>query len=244
MHLSSEGIVVRDLCRDDDRILTILTRRYGLVTAFANRASRPRSSLAGSTELLCRSHFEIFQNRERSTVDRADSIHSFFPLRERVEDLALACWFAQLMQELAPRDSEAGGYIDLILAALYYLERHKRPHELLKPVYELRLLTLSGYMPDLIACSGCGQSPDHMSFSVEGHLLCPDCAIPGKLGVYPLSPGVLAAMRHSIYAEPKKIFSFSLSEPGLLSLREISEAFLLCQVEKTFPALEFYRSVV
>jgi DNA repair protein RecO (recombination protein O) len=241
VHLSSEGIVVRDLKRDEDRILTILTRGHGLISAFANNANRPRSSLAGSTELLCRSHFEIFSSRGRNIVDRADSIHSFFGLRERVEDLALGCWFAQLMQELGPHDHEADEYIDLLLTALYYLERQKHPHKLLKPVYELRLLTLSGYMPDLIACSHCGQNPDGMNFSLEGNLICDECATPG---LYPLAAGVLAAMRHAIYAEPKRIFSFSLPEQGLCSLREISEAFLLRQIEKTFPALEFYRGVV
>jgi DNA repair protein RecO (recombination protein O) len=241
MHLSSEGIVVRHLARDEDRVLTILTREHGLITAFANKANRPRSSLAGSSELLCRSHFEIFRSRERYIVDRADSIHSFFALRERVEDLALACWFAQLMQELGPHDHEAGEYIDLLLAALYYLERQKRPHNLLKPVYELRLLTLSGYMPDLVSCLRCGQSFDSMNFSPDGSLLCDECAVPG---IYALAPGVFAAMRHAIYAGPKRVFSFSLAERGLLSLREISEAFLLRQVGKTFPALEFYRSMV
>jgi len=245
MHLSSDGIVVRDFQRDEDRILTILTRRYGLITAFANKANRPRSPLAGSTELLCHSNFEIFKNRERYTIDRAEMINSFFGLRACVEDLALGCYFAQLMQELAPQDGESGEYIDIILAALYLLEQKKRHHNLLKPAYELRLLTFAGYMPDLVACASCaGEGAGGMHFSIEGSLACAECLPPGTPGVYALSPGVLAAMRHAIYAEPRRVFSFSLSEQGLSSLREISEAFLLRQVEKTFPALEFYRGVV
>ena len=245
MHLSTEGVVLRDYNRDEDRILTILTRKYGLVTAFANKANRPRSPLAGSTELLCHSNFEIFKNRERCVIDRADTLHSFFGLRANVEDLALGCWFAQLMGELAPYEHEAGEYINLILSALYNLERKKRPHNLLKPAYELRLLTLSGYMPDLVACSSCsGDGPGSMNFSIEGILICAECLLSGTSGVYALSPGVLAAMRHAIYTEPKRVFSFSLSEQGGALLREVSEAFLLRQIEKTFTALEFYRSVV
>jgi len=245
MHLSSEGIVLRDYCRDEDRILTILTRKYGLITAFANKANRPRSPLTGSTELLCHSNFEIFRNRDRCVIDRAECLHSFFGLRASVEDLALACWFAQLMGELAFGVAEADEYINLILAALYNLEQKRRSYDLLKPAYELRLLTFSGFMPDLVACAECaGDGAGGMNFSTEGSLVCSQCLLPGAAGVYALTPGVLAAMRHAVYSEPRRVFSFSLSDDGLRLLCEISEAFLLRQMEKTFTALEFYRSLV
>ena len=245
MHLSEEGVIVRDFSRDEDRIITILTRRQGLLTAFANKANRPRSSLASSTELLCYSSFEFFQNRERCVVDKADNLHSFFGLRSGVEDLALACWLAQLMHELGPQNEPAGEYVDLLLSALYLLEKKSRSRGLIKAAYELRLLTMAGFMPDLIACSECGEvHAGRMCFSLDGNLVCTNCRPQISEGLYQISDGVLAAMRHAIYAEPKRTFSFSLSDEGLLLLGRISEAFVLCQLEKTFPALEFYRAVV
>ena len=245
MHISEEGIVLRDFHRDEDRIITILTKKQGLLTAFANKANRPRSSLASSTELLCYSNFELFQNRERCVVDKADAMHNFFGLRANVEDLALACWLAQLMHELAPQGDFAGEYINLLLTSLYLLEKQSRPRPLIKAAYELRLLTMAGFMPDLIACSECGETPaGKMFFSLEGSLFCSECHPQYNENLHPVGDGVLAAMRHSIYAEPRRTFSFSLSEDGLAALARISEAFTLYQLEKTFPALEFYRSVV
>jgi hypothetical protein len=41
----------------------------------------------------------------------------------------------------------------------------------------------------------------------------------------------------------EKLFSFSLSEDGLHALAQISENYLLCQLEKTLPTLEFYRTI-
>ena len=245
MHISEEGIVLRDFHRDEDRIITILTRKQGLLTAFANKANRPRSALASSTELLCHSNFELFQNRERCVVDNADALHSFFGLRARVEDLSLACWLAQLMHELAPQGESADEYVNLLLTALYLLERQTRPRSLIKSAYELRLLTMAGFMPDLVACAECGDAPaGGMLFSLEGNLFCNNCHPHHLENLYPVSDGVLAAMRHAIYAEPRRAFSFSLSDDGLATLERTSEAFALFQLEKTFPALEFYRSVV
>ncbi|HHY52234.1 MAG TPA: hypothetical protein GX499_03200 [Clostridiales bacterium] len=57
-----------------------------------------------------------------------------------------------------------------------------------------------------------------------------------------LSPGVLAAMRHIIYSDPEKLFSFTLGEDSLNALYQVSEQYLLTQVEKSFSALELYHS--
>jgi DNA repair protein RecO (recombination protein O) len=227
---------------DDDRVLTILTETDGVLTAFANHARRPRSALAPSTELLCYSHFELFRSRDRNVVDKADLIHGFFPLRTRVEDLALACYFAQLMGELAPKGEAAGNYINLMLACLHYLESGKRPALQLKAILELRLLTLAGYMPDLVECANCGAFESGMHFSREGQLFCADCA-KTQPELIPLGDGVLAAMRHILYAEEKKLFAFTISEPGLKSLGNIVEGYLIHQLERTLPTLEYYRSI-
>ena len=242
MQISTAGIVIRDYKLDDDRILTILTESDGVLTAFANHALRPRSAMVSSTELLCHSHFELFRNRERNVVDKADLIRGFFSLRTRVEALALACYFAQLMGELAPKGESAGDYINLMLGCLCYLESEKRPPLQLKAILELRLLTLAGYMPDLVECADCGVSGSGMCFSLEGRIYCPDCTKNYPL-LIPLGDGVLAAMRHIIYSEAKKLFGFSLSEHGVESLAAISEGYLIHQIERTLPTLEYYNAL-
>lgn len=246
MRLKTPGIVLRDFKLDEDRIVTILTQKHGVLSAYANGANRPRSALSSSTELFCYSHFELFKNRERCTVDSADAQRTFFDIRRDVEKLSLASYFAQLGMELAPKGEPADMYLSLLLGALHFLENGKRAPQLLKSAYELRILTLSGYMPALEACRECGvyESDRFYFFPAQGNLLCGACAGPERpVGGIPLRMGVLAAMRHIIYSPGGRLFSFSLSPQGLAELERLSEQYLHYQVEKGFRALEFYKAL-
>lgn len=258
MRLSTDGIVLRSFRYEENRILTILTRKQGIVTAFANHANRPRSPLAATTELLCYSDFRLFKRKNEYVVDSADSNIIFFGLRSHFENFSLASYWAQLFAELSPREEEASDYVNLLLGCLHYLEKETRPARLLKAIAELRLLTLSGYMPDLIACSQCGvfEKTESYFFSLDGELFCEKCkkkvSFPLEYHpnpercpmLYRLTPGVVAAMRHILYADARQIYAFSLSKDGEVLLSRAVEAYLLHQLGHTFPTLEFYRSLV
>ena len=247
MQISTDGIVLKNYRLEEDRVLTLLTRENGVLTAYANGADRPRSKLASSTELLCYSHFVLFTNRDRHVVDHADSERIFFGIRSNLDNLALASYFAELTIHFAPHGEPATEYLRLLLGALHYLESGTRSRQLLKPLYELRLLTLSGYMPGLVACSVCGEyTAEQMQFFPEhGELVCGACLCgQPKPGGVPVPLGVLAAMRHIVFSPPDKLFSFSLSENGLRQLCRLSEDYLKYQAERSFQTLEFYNSLV
>jgi len=243
MQTTIDGIVLSGRVSGQDRVLTILTAEQGLLTAFANRAGAMRSRLAASTEVLCYSRFVIFSHRGRNVVNSADSNRIFFGLRQDWDKLCLASYFAQLAAELCSHGEEASGALRLLLNTLHYLEKGTRDAFLLKAVFELRLLTLTGFMPDLVGCGDCGafESGEMRFFPLQGELACAECLAkqPRPEGIK-VSPGVLAAMRHILYVPPEKLFSFALGEDSLRSLANISEDYLLAQVEKSFSALEIY----
>lgn len=244
MKLKTDAIVLRDYKIEDDRILTLLCRDQGVITAYAGGANRMRSALAGSTELLCYSDFILFKSRERYSVDGADAIRTFFGLRSDVESLSLAAYFAELTADVAGKE-EAESFLRLLLNTLHYLEKGTRSREQLKPLYELRLLTLAGYMPNLVACRECAryEGAAMRFYPQHGDLLCENCAAGHEAGGILLPASVLAAMRHIIYCPPEKLYSFTLAEENLKRLGDIVERYLQYQLEKTFPTLEFYRSI-
>lgn len=246
MRTTVEGIVIRDYKYEENRILTLLTDKLGVITAFANRANRPRSPMAGSTELLCYSDFNLFKSKGNYIVDNADSKRLFFNLRSRFEDLSLASYFAQLCEELGPKEEDGTQLLQLLLGSLHYLENQQRSPVQLKAIMELRALTLAGYMPDLVACETCGEYEcAQMGFSYDGKIFCRDCSHNESLeNSAELTQGVLAAMRHIIYTDPRKVFAFTLSDDGYKLLGKITENYLLYQIEKSLPTLEFYHSIL
>ena len=79
-------------------------------------------------------------------------------------------------------------------------------------------------------------------FSVEnGALYCDTCVGGAMASAVPT--GVLAAMRHIIYCESAKLFSFSLPAESMKILSGFAERYLLMQVQRSYPALDFYRGI-
>lgn len=248
MRCSTDGIVIKVKSVGDDRLLTLLTRDCGVVSAAASGANRPRSSLASSTELFCYGKFILFRYKDRVTVDSAEVENSFFKLRGDLTALSLATYFAELCVELAPPEEPAGDYLRLILNTLYMLAEKKRSIWLLKPLFELRLITMAGFMPDLTGCGSCGgfEPEKDMLFDIAtGELRCLECGFGKAECENPtlLPAAVLAAMRHIIYSRFEEIYGFSLPEEGLYSLARISENYLKYHIQREYRSLDFFYSV-
>ena len=155
MQITTYGMVLREKTIEDDRLLTILTKEYGVIFAYARGAKRLRGKLVSSTEQLCYSRFVLFKNKDRYSVDSAEADTIFFGVRQDIEKLALASYFCELCIQAIPREEPAEEYLRLLLNSLHFLENGKRSPLFLKPVFELRLLTLAGFMPDLLGCREC-----------------------------------------------------------------------------------------
>jgi len=234
---------------EEDRLLTLLSKDHGVIYAYARGANRMKSKLAPTTELLCYSSFVLFKNKDRYTVDYADSLNMFFGLRRDIEKLSLATYFAELSATIAPQSEGAEDFLRLLLNSLHLLEKEKRTDAFLKPVFELRALTLAGYMPNLIACRECAcYESDTMSFFIDsGELLCGNCMqTRNETTVKPIAlpRGVLAAMRHIIYSPFERLFAFELPSEGLQYLGSVVEKYLIRQTEKSYGTLEFYKSLI
>ena len=90
MQTVTDALVLRERKLDEqDRLLTLLSADRGIITAYAKGAGRMKGSMAGATELLCYSHFVLFQNRERCFADKAEANTLFFGIRGDLEKLTL-----------------------------------------------------------------------------------------------------------------------------------------------------------
>ena len=117
----------------------------------------------------------------------------------------------------------------------------------MKAAFELRLLALTGYEPLLDGCAVCGlPEPENPRLHLsQGVLHCARCK--GQVGPgvsMPLSPAALAAARHIVLGNPKKLFSFFLAPESMALLGDAAEAFLMTQHERGFRTLDYYKQLL
>ena len=246
MQVATTGLVLRQVkVGEADRILTILTPDLGVVSASARGSLRMKSALFSATGLFCYSEFTLTSGRSHYFVDTAQVKKVFHGISASIEGMALASYMAEIAAELSPAPPEADAQLRLLLNCLYMISERHYPCAQLKAIYELRALTLAGYMPDVLACAGCGKYDGGEFYldPVEGRLLCADCAEKAH-HITNLDNGALYALRHICLAEDKKLFGFKISPESLQELSRTSEQYTLAHLEHGLKSLDFLKSVL
>ncbi len=245
MTLRTDGIIIREqTVGEQDRLVTLLTREKGVIRAFVNGGRNPKNKNVSATDLLCYSDFSLEKGRQDAYIIReATSRQVFFELRSNIVGLSLAQYFAELARDFSPKEERSDEFLALLLNALYLICQGKKSPQLIKAVTELRFASLSGFMPDLIACCSCGNCEStEMYFSPStASLYCESCT--KAPDAKPISPGALGAMRHTVLSSPEKIFSFSLSDDSLEALNTLTERYVKSLTMRKYKTLDFYKTM-
>ena len=241
-----QGLVLRRTeYNDHDVLLTILTRDQGKLTAKARGLRRKNSPLTAQCQILSFAEFTLFEYRGMYTINEANSIELFSELRRDIVKLSLATYFAQVAETVSQEDLPSPQLQSLVLNCFFALSKLNESEQKIKAVFELRCACIAGYFPDLSGCSGCGnQNPDRFDLSA-GRLECAACRNPDSDGIrMPVSIGTLEAMRYIANCSSKRLFSFQIGEESLIQLVGITESYLTTQLERGFPTLDFYKSLL
>ncbi len=229
---------------ESDRLLTLLTKDFGIVKAFASGAKKLKSKYYAGTTALSYSDFTLREVKDSYRVSDAFLKHNFFKISSDIKLLTLAQYFCETAEVLSPPEQDSHEMLRLLLNSFYFIGSDKIPHYQLKAIFELRALVISGYMPNLLLCDDCGDYDEtEMYFFVDaGILKCKNCNENNYGGIL-LDATLISAMRHIVYGDFEKIFSFTIPVEKAKRLTKITEKFLITQTERKFKTLDFYYSL-
>lgn len=246
MKFQTDGLIIKEMnIGEQDKLVHVLTKTHGVIRAFVKGAKSIKNQKCAPSSLLSYSRLTVYKSRESYIIGDARTLHIFSKLRADVKKMCLAQYFCELALTICPQEQPASEYLSLILNSLYLISEDKRHENLVKPCLEMRLAAMAGYMPDLRMCSVCGEYTANLMYFLprEGRLECSSCHTLSSDGAIPLSESALHALRHTVYADDDKLFSFSLSDEGLEMLNQASESYLKHRFEKDFKTLVFYKTI-
>ncbi len=245
MYLTTRGLVLRVTdYNDHDALLTLLTPNYGKLTVKARGLRRRNSPLTAPCQLLAFGEYTLFEYKSMYTINEAVSVELFQSLRRDITKLSLGTYFCQVTEVLSQEDLPNPELLSLVLNCLHGISALGIPESKVKAVFELRAVSLAGYMPDISGCHRCGsETPDRFDISA-GRMECAACRAMDSDGLrFPVNPGIVAAMRYIVFCDPKKLFAFELGEENTDQLSHLTEAYLTRQLERGFSTLDFYKSL-
>lgn len=243
----TSGVVLRVTdTKETDRILTVLTADRGKIPLIARGARRKNSRLAAACQLPAYSELTIYKRGGWYMLDEASPLELFDALGRDIELLALASWFCELTEAVCAEETPAPEVLSLLLNALYALCYTDRPPRLVKAAFQFRLMALAGFEPLADGCALCGRGDAEAPIlDVQGGFVaCGGCRGPDAGLRLPLTAGGLAALRHVLTADGKRLYSFTLEPGALAALDHAGEAFISAQLERGFRTLDYYKSLL
>ena len=204
-----KGIVVKQSdVGEGDRLIWILTAEYGIIKASGRGALRVRGKNGAGSQLLCYSDFDIFPGRDIHTINRAEPIENFPKIQESIIRLSLASYFCECIYRHLGFNNADENVFRLFMNCIYSLAHTDTHIDVIKAVFEFRLMCDCGYRPVLECCTGCGDTQSMMFFDYEnGGLLCGECSGRDITGV---GGACIAAMRYIAGSPVEKIFCYCI----------------------------------
>ncbi len=204
-----EAIVLRHTdWGEADRLLWLFTRQMGKIQAVAKGVRKPRSRKAGHLEPFTRVELLLAQGRDLPIITQAEAREAYLSLREDLVKVGYASYIIELLDRFTYEEGENLGLYRLLSDTLGRINKENDPAFAVR-YYEVRLLDLVGFRPQLLQCVSCGAEikAEDQFFSFEkGGVICPSCRAK-EPGARPLSLPALRILRHfqrSSYGEAQR----------------------------------------
>ena len=245
MKISTEGLILTEqTVGEKDKLVTVFTKSDGIMRCFARGVKSLKNSNSSAVQTLTYSQLNIFIGQKNNIIDSGEPLHVFYDLRNDLERLSLAQYFCEISYTMLPEGTQCEEGLSLLLNSLYVLTHFQKPLLLIKSVYEMRFLSIVGFLPNIYFCSKCGcYEADKMHFIHSDSTLICDRCFDGEMISSPLSRGAVTALRHAVLSEPKKIFSFGLSDDAASQFADCAEQYILRCSNRRFSTLEFFKII-
>lgn len=141
--LVTDGLILkRKNFGETDRIVTVLTNRFGKISVIARGVRRITSKRAGNIEVLNLARLRLFKNKG-FTLTEAESRKTFDKLKSNLVLSATAFHIIELVDRLVPENQKNDRLFELVLSVLEILEEN--PRQIFVRAFELKLLKLLGF---------------------------------------------------------------------------------------------------
>jgi len=167
--------------KEADLVVSFLARDQGKLRGVAKRARRPKSPFGAGLERLSRVRMAYFQRETRELVnlDSCDLLDSQFGLLSDYRAGVALDYFAEVTDQLLPPNEPNERFFRLLITVLEHMHAAEAGSVWRAVTYfSLWAVKLSGFLPELNVCLGCGSVLDHArAFFIRGQagLLCGEC---------------------------------------------------------------------
>jgi DNA repair protein RecO (recombination protein O) len=231
----TEAIVLskRDF-RETSLVVNFYTRDFGKVSGLLKGIRTEPDKFASTLEPFSYNEIIFYEKRNSSLhlVSACDLRDNFTAVRHSITKVGMASIMMELIEAVMQPEDKNEEIFNLALDCLKELAVSTNPEKIIA-IFKIKLLSLSGFKPQIESCVSCGDKVLGQSkFSLSlGGLLCARCANK-DLGARSIFRGTVASILHIEKNDLKINLNLGLNPQIKKELDVILNAFLNFHLEK------------
>ena len=240
-----EAVVLRHMDYGEaDRLLGLYTREGGKVRAIAKGVRKIRSRKAGHLEPFTRVALQLAQGRDLPIVTQAETVDAYLPLRDDLVKTGYAAYVVEMLDRFLFEEGENRYIYRLLTDTLARISAQDDPVLAIR-YYELHLLDLLGFRPELFQCVNCHTEiqPEDQYFSIaQGGVYCPKCGA-NRPDVLPVSLQALKYLRHLQRSSYEEAARAQLSPGVQAEMESLLQQYMTYLLERSLNTPAFLRQI-
>ncbi len=216
--------------RDTSALANFYTRDHGKIHGIIKGIRDTRYRFGSTLEPFSLNEILFYRRRrgggDLHQVTQVDALDLFPRIREDLERLSYASYFTELLDTLVEGESPSTEVFDLFKGSLFFLASGASPRRSAR-IFELKLLDLLGFMPEIKACVGCrAENPDPAYFHIaSGGICCKNC-VPDSSSRMPVSRGTLNFLEHVRRSNVQALYNVKVSQEVGEELEKVLRRFV------------------
>jgi DNA repair protein RecO (recombination protein O) len=228
-----------------DRILTLLTREHGKLSAIAKGSRRAKARAANGLDLFARSQMMLAKGHNLDVVAQAERRGDVRHISGDLHRTAYACLVAEVADKVLEERHPVDDVFQLVVTTIERLNAPQRSPRAESAWFLMRILDVLGYQPQLFDCAGCNRPlPEAATWfsPLLGGVLCRRCGSQER-GGSPISLNGLKVLRVLAAADAALFDRLRLSTDVLSEVEDALEAQLEYHLDRRLKSLEFIRTI-
>jgi DNA repair protein RecO (recombination protein O) len=228
-----------------DRILTVFTPKLGKLRLLAKGVRKTTSRKAGHVELFMLTDMQVAKGRTWDIVTQTETLQTYRDLRENLEKTSQTYYIAELIDRFTEEQDANTPLFELLVFTLAHLS-HIEDTFLLLRYFEIHLLRLTGFQPQLHFCLACEkqlQPVDNYFHFNDGGMLCPEHG-QGQKHARQLPLSVLKVLRFLQTHPWEKVAGLQLTPSTRQHVEMLLLDYLTHVLERRLKSVDFIRKLL
>lgn len=189
--------------------------------------------MAGA-QFLCFGEYVLYKMGDMYSINSCETIELFYNIRIDLDKLKYAVAITKIIQDITTENQNTYKVLQLYLNTLYVIANTDKELDLVYSIFQIRLLSIIGFRPNIDSCRTCGKKDNLYYFSIKDNSLkCLACA-KQDTGAIKLSETAKDALIYIIKVDAKKIYSFHITEEAKEDLKLVAKVYLTEKLEREY----------